>query len=264
MVFFSQTHSLFKKKCTTFAVDKQYSTIHIISSMTLHTIAHAHNGFSQKFGIPRQSRDTSAIETRIIFTPPYRVREALRGIEGYSHLWLLWGFSHNPQTDDTTQTWHPTVRPPRLGGNTRVGVFATRSPFRPNAIGLTCVRLLRVEDTPREGTTLVVAGADLLNGTPIYDIKPYLSFTDSHPDARNGFAEATKDYHLTVQIDPDKLRQALQDGCPWDAIRELLAQDPRPAYQDDPDRQYHLDYDHWAVTFTVNNTNVCVEKIVLF
>ncbi len=232
--------------------------------MTLHTIAHAHNGFSQKFGIPRQSRDTSTIETRIIFTPPYRVREALRGIEGYSHLWLLWGFSCNRQTDDTTQTWHPTVRPPRLGGNARMGVFSTRSPFRPNPIGLTCVRLLRVEDTPRKGTTLVVAGADLLNGTPIYDIKPYLSFTDSHPDAHNGFAEATKDYRLTVQIDPDTLRRAQQDGCPWNAICELLAQDPRPAYQDDPNRQYHLDYDHWTVTFTVINTNVCVEKIVPF
>ena len=228
--------------------------------MPLQIIAHARNAFADKFGIPRQSRDDSCIETRIVFTPAYRVREALRGIEGYSHLWLLWGFDRVAAAG-SDDAWRPTVRPPRLGGNTRMGVFATRSPFRPNPIGLTCVRLLRVEDTPRDGTTLVVAGADLLNDTPIYDIKPYLSFTDSHPDARNGFAEATKDYHLTVQIDPDKLRQALQDGCPWDAICELLAQDPRPAYQNDPLRTYHIEYARWTVAFKVDSSIVCVENI---
>ena len=154
--------------------------------MQLQVIAHARNGFSQKFGIPRQSREESCIETRIIFTPAYRVREALRGIDEYSYLWLLWGFhetwsANNVQrkkrTNDTGLNWSPTVRPPRLGGNKRMGIFATRSPFRPNPIGLTSVRLLRVEETKNEGVVLVVSGADLLDGTPIYDIKPYLSFS---------------------------------------------------------------------------------------
>lgn len=222
--------------------------------MNLQIIAHARNGFTQKFGIPRQSREDSCIETRIVFTPVYRVREALRGIEGYSHLWLLWGFNK-------ATIWHPTVRPPRLGGNIRMGVFATRSPFRPNPIGLTCVRLLRIEDTLHDGTILVVSGADILDNTPIYDIKPYLSFTDSHPDACNGFAEATKDYRLSVQIDSNLLSQATHAGCPWQAIEELLSQDPRPAYQDDPTRVYHLDYAGWAISFVVTNATVCVKNI---
>lgn len=228
--------------------------------MQLQTIAHARNAFADKFGIPRQSRDDSCIETRIVFTPAYRVREALRGIEGYSHLWLLWGFDRVAAATPAG-TWHPTVRPPRLGGNTRMGVFATRSPFRPNPIGLTCVRLLRVEDLPHEGTTLVVAGADLLDGTPVYDIKPYLSFTDSRPNACNGFADAAKDYRLAVQIDPVLLRQALRNGCPWDAICEILAQDPRPAYQHDPLRTYSILYAGWKVAFRVESATVCVGKL---
>ncbi len=229
--------------------------------MQLQVIAHARNGFTQKFGIPRQSREDSCIETRIVFTPSYRAREALRGIEGYSHLWLLWGFDQVGTDNAGTPAWHPTVRPPRLGGNTRMGVFATRSPFRPNPIGLTCVRLLRIEDTPHDGTILLVSGADLLDNTPIYDIKPYLSFSDSHPDARNGFAEATKDYRLPVSVPADLLEQATQAGCPWQAIEELLSQDPRPAYQDDPNRIYHLDYAGWAVSFIVINATVCVKNI---
>lgn len=233
--------------------------------MELQVIAHARNGFTQKFGIPRQSREDSCIETHIVFTPAYRAREALRGITDYSHLWLLWGFHLADTYSDTdnaiTPAWHPTVRPPRLGGNTRMGVFATRSPFRPNPIGLTCVRLLRIEDTTHYGTTLVVSGADLLDNTPIFDIKPYLSFTDSHPDARNGFAEATKDYRLPVSVPTDLLEQATHAGCPWQAVEELLSQDPRPAYQDDPTRIYHLDYAGWEVAFTVINATVCVKNI---
>ena len=237
--------------------------------MHLQVIAHAHNGFSQKFGIPRQSREDSCIETHIIFTPAYRVREALRGIEEYSHLWLLWGFSQCEQikderlkVKDAGLAWSPTVRPPRLGGNKRMGVFATRSPFRPNPIGLTSVRLLRVEETSNNGLVLVVSGADLLDGTPIYDIKPYLAFSDSHPEAKNGFAEATQDYHLEVHI-PEQLLQKVQpQGCPWDALKEILSQDPRPAYQNDPERVYHLDYDAWAVDFTAGNATVCVKNIV--
>lgn len=251
--------------------------------MQLQIIAHAHNGFSQKFGIPRQSRENSCIETHIIFTPTYRVREALRGIEEYSHLWLLWGFHKaNPRPENTKkseffresrhgkeeevdeamrQDWSPTVRPPRLGGNKRMGVFATRSPFRPNPIGLTSVKLLRIEKTSDQGLVLVVSGADLLDGTPIYDIKPYLAFSDSHPGAKSGFAEATQDYHIDVQISQVLLEEIQSNGCPWDAIKEILCQDPRPAYQDDPERVYHLDYANWAVDFLVDSATVCVKNI---
>ena len=225
--------------------------------MQLQVIAHARNGFSQKFGIPRQSRENSCIETHIIFAPAYRVREALRGIEDYSHLWILWGFHKaNKQL-----RWSPTVRPPRLGGNKRMGVFATRSPFRPNPIGLTSVRLLRVEETAENGLVLIVSGADLLDGTPIYDIKPYLTFSDCHPQAKSGFAEATQDYHLAVSIEADLLQSALRNHCPWEAIEEILSQDPRPAYQHDPERIYHMDYDGWAVDFTVNSATVCIKNI---
>lgn len=235
--------------------------------MQLQVIAHAHNGFSQKFGIPRQSRENSCIETHIIFAPAYRVREALRGIEEYSHLWLLWGFSQCEEgkgerlKDKGRDGWSPTVRPPRLGGNKRMGVFATRSPFRPNPIGLTSVKLLRVEETANDGLVLVVSGADLMDGTPIYDIKPYLAFSDSHPDAKNGFAEATKDYHLEVEIDDGLLQDVLRNGCSWDAIYEILTQDPRPAYQSDPNRVYHLDFECWAVDFVVNGATVCVKDL---
>ena len=229
--------------------------------MELHVIAHAQNGFSQKFGIPRQSREDSVIETRIVFTPAYRVREALRGIEEYSHLWLLWGFSQCEKVKGE-DSWSPTVRPPRLGGNKRMGVFATRSPFRPNPIGLTSVKLLRIEDTAQDGLVLVVTGADLLDGTPIYDIKPYLTFSDCHPDAKNGFAETTKDYHLQVSIDPALKQHILEQGCPWEALYEILSQDPRPAYQNDPERIYHLDYANWSIDFVVNNATVCIKKCV--
>ena len=240
--------------------------------MELKVIAHAKNGFSDKFGIPRQSREESAIETRIVFEPTYAVREALRGIEDFSHLWLLWGFS-KVQRDDVQGTkdglsWSPTVRPPRLGGNKRVGVFATRSPYRPNPIGLTSVRLLRVEE--HNGVLeLVVAGADLLDGTPIYDIKPYLSYSDSHPDAKNGFAEETKDRRLAVdwsvfeasqEQDRIRITSGLTESFKRD-INEILSQDPRPAYQDDPDREYKLDYDGYNVTFCAKNATIFIKNI---
>lgn len=226
--------------------------------MKLQIIARAHNGFSQKFGIPRQSREESVIETRIVFEPEFRVREALRGIEEFSHLWLLWGFHEavrrvGDESDISCSDWSPTVRPPRLGGNKRVGVFATRSPFRPNSIGLTSVKLLRVEEANDFGVILVVSGADVLDGTPIYDIKPYIAFSDSHPEAKSGFAELTQDYRLQVRINEELLVQTLREGCPWDAIREILSQDPRPAYQSDPQRVYHLDYDGWEVDFVVED-----------
>lgn len=236
--------------------------------MNITPVAIARNGFTDKFGIPRQSREESCIETRIVFEPDFRVREALRGIEGYSHLWLIWGFSrcaiHNAQSatgTGETPDWSPTVRPPRLGGNVRMGVFATRSPFRPNALGLSSVRLLRIEDTTWDGLVLVVSGADLLDGTPIYDIKPYLSYSDAHPEARNGFGETTRNYHLAVDVSTDVLESALAQGCPWQALQEILSQDPRPAYQHDPMRVYHLDYAGWTVAFRVENDILRVETL---
>ena len=225
-----------------------------MNDLKLTMIARARNGFTDKFGIPRQPRTASCIETRIVFEPAFRVRESLRGIEGFSHLWLLWGFSANRNTGES---WSPTVRPPRLGGNTRMGVFATRSPYRPNPVGLSSVRLLRIEESREEGLVLVVAGADLLDGTPIYDIKPYLSFSDAHPDARDGFAGATKDYCLRVEWDkgislPEDAQRALQ---------EILEQDPRPAYQDDPDREYKLDYARRRITFRVSGDVLHVLRV---
>lgn len=212
--------------------------------MELKVIAYARNGHTDKFGIPRQSRDESPILTRIVFEPEYRIAETLRGIEGYSHLWLIWGFN--------TTEWSPTVRPPRLGGNKRMGVFATRSPFRPNPIGLSSVKLIGIENGD-----LIVSGADVLDGTPIYDIKPYLSFSDSHENAQNGFAEVHKDTRLEVEWNGHL-------GLPADtleAITYILAQDPRPGYQDDPEREYKMDYAGYTVTFCVNMQEVIVKKI---
>ena len=250
--------------------------------MTLKVIAYARNGHTDKFGIPRQSREESPIVTRIVFEPEYRVAEALRGIEGYSHLWLIWGFSRSFSSHTSSSTawhevlgdarspqkleisgdpnkleWSPTVRPPRLGGNKRMGVFATRSPFRPNPIGLSSVRLIGIQHSDvSHQLELIVSGADVLDGTPIYDIKPYLSFSDSHEDAKNGFAEDSKAYRLEVIGDRDSVPESV-----WRDLEYILSQDPRPGYQDDPDREYKMDYAGWTVTFTVKVPNVFVKKI---
>ena len=211
--------------------------------MELKVIAYARNGHTDKFGIPRQSRDESPIRTRIVFEPEYRMQEALRGIEDFSHLWLLWGFSEvESQKSKVESDWSPTVRPPRLGGNKRMGVFATRSPFRPNPIGLTSVRLLQVAYGE-----LIVSGADLMDGTPIYDIKPYLSYSDCHDDAQDGFADAHRDDRLDVSL----LRE----------LAYILEQDPRPGYQDDPEREYRMDYAGYKVTFTVADRKVHIVRI---
>ena len=227
--------------------------------MTLKVIAYARNGHTDKFGIPRQSREESPIVTRIVFEPEYRVAEALRGIEGYSHLWLIWGFSEveSRKSKVESDSWSPTVRPPRLGGNKRMGVFATRSPFRPNPIGLSSVRLIGIQHSDvSHQLELIVSGADVLDGTPIYDIKPYLSFSDSHEDAKNGFAEESKGYRLEVIGDRDSVPESV-----WRDLEYILSQDPRPGYQDDPDREYKMDYAGWTVTFTVKVPNVFVKKI---
>ena len=235
--------------------------------MTLKVIAYARNGHSDKFGIPRQSREESPILTRIVFEPEYSVPEALRGIEGYSHLWLLWGFSE-VQKDKEESDWSPTVRPPRLGGNKRMGVFATRSPFRPNPIGMSSVRNLTPTSSSREGVyigesgrpELIVSGADLLDGTPIYDIKPYLSFSDCHPEAENGFAEDTKDYRLDVDW-TEAGESIAADAKLKEDLTYILSQDPRPAYQDDPTREYKLDYAGYTVTFTVDGSTAHVRGL---
>ncbi len=225
------------------------------SSLLLRPVAHIETDFPDKFGVPRQSGRVPELTGRIVFEPEFRVPEALRGIEDCDYLWLLFDFSLAHRAD-----WSPTVRPPRLGGNRRVGVFATRSPFRPNPIGLSSVRLLRVEHTETEGAVLIVAGADLVSGTPIFDIKPYLPFTDAHPDARCGFAEAAESYRLTVECEETIL--APIPGEKRTALLECLAQDPRPAYQDDPERIYRMRFDRWEVGFTVSDGTLAVREIV--
>ncbi|MBO4539653.1 MAG: tRNA (N6-threonylcarbamoyladenosine(37)-N6)-methyltransferase TrmO [Clostridia bacterium] len=218
-------------------------------------IARIRNGYSGKFGIPRQSGLDGDDLSEIVFEKPYRQPAALKGIEGFSHLWLLWYFSEGKDKE----TWTPTVRPPRLGGNTRVGVFATRSPNRPNRIGLSCVKLDGVKDTEKDGLVLLVRGADLMNGTPIFDIKPYLSFCDSYPDAKNGFAEAVKDKKLTV-TDPQKLTDALPKE-ERDVIVSILEQDPRPSYHNAPDRIYSFEKSGYKIRFSTDGKTLVINEL---
>ena len=208
-------------------------------------IAHIENDFSTKFGIPRQSGLVNSLRSRIVFAPEYRNPDAFRGLEDFSHVWLSWEFSQAVR-----QKWSPTVRPPRLGGNTRMGVFATRSPFRPNPVGLSAVQLEEVVLHGADAPYLVVSGADLMNGTPIYDIKPYLPHIDSHPDARGGFAVPAAEHRLKVVFPEqwlEKVPEQLRDG-----LTEVLAQDPRPSYQHDPERIYGFGFARLEVKFTVD------------
>ncbi len=219
----------------------------------LEIIAHIYTDFGEKFGIPRQSGLVDTLRGTIVFEPEYRNRDAVRGLEDFSHIWLIWQFS-----EAIRDTWSPTVRPPRLGGNQRVGVFATRSPFRPNPIGLSSVRLCGVDlDTP-DGPVLHVTGCDLMDGTPIYDIKPYLAFTDSHPDAVGGFADAVTGEKLTVSL-PENLPPEMDDEQ-IQGLRDLLAQDPRPAYHDDPERRYGLKFAGFEFFFRVEGDHLTVEE----
>lgn len=216
---------------------------------TMKIIAHIHTDFPEKFAIPRQSGLADTVG-RIVFEPEYAVAEALRGIEEYSHLWLIWEFSEAKR-----DKWSPTVRPPRLGGNKRVGVFATRSPFRPNPIGLSSVELIGIENT-NKGQVLLVKGADMMDGTPIYDIKPYLSFTDSHPEAKNGFAEDKASYCLEVDF-PENLRCEL-DSASVREIISIISQDPRPAYIEDSGRVYGFSYKGIELKFRVEGKRAIV------
>ena len=217
-------------------------------------IAIIHTDFPTKFGIPRQSGIVKALKGRIIFEPEYRNADSVRGLEGYSYIWLIWEFS-----ESLREGWSPTVRPPRLGGNTRMGVFATRSPFRPNPLGLSSVKLEGIELHNELGPVITVSGADLMDGTPVYDIKPYIPFTDSHPDAAGGFSDDTKDYMLEVDFPKELIEEVPND------IREgllgVLAQDPRPAYQKNPDRIYGLEFAGLEIRFTVEGKRLSVCQV---
>ena len=222
-----------------------------MDTVNIQVIARMHSDFATKFGIPRQSGLVETLRSTIVFEPEFRNSDALRGIEDFSHLWLIWQFS-----EAVRQGWSPTVRPPRLGGNTRMGVFATRSPFRPNNLGLSSVRLLGVEQTREFGTVLHVGGADLMDGTPIFDIKPYLAYADSYPDAAGGFTGGDAGAVLTVDFPPELLAQF--DSGQRHGLLSALAADPRPRYQDDPDRVYGMAYAGKNVRFTVQDGTVRV------
>lgn len=217
-------------------------------------IAKIYTEFDEKFGIPRQSGIVDETVGRIVFEPEYRNDDALRGIEGYSHLWVIWMFSKAKR-----EVWQPTVRPPRLGGNRRMGVFATRSPYRPNPIGLSSVRLLGVEHTENEGTVLIVSGADILSGTPIFDLKPYLKYTDSHPDAKGGFADEVKDYKIEVDFAEDARRSLSEEEMK--KLAAILEQDPRPSYKAEDERSYGMKYCGKEVTFKYENGKLLVTNI---
>lgn len=219
--------------------------------MSMKIIAYMETDFPEKFGLPRQSGLVPELTGRIVFETEYRNKAALKGLEGFSHLWLLWQFEGVER-----ETWSPTVRPPRLGGNERVGVFATRSPFRPNPIGMSCVKLERIEDTRDVGTVLVVSGVDLRDKTPIYDIKPYLAYADSHPEAVDGFAADTKEYALQVDF-PKELLDRLPSEKQNGAIG-VLRQDPRPSYQKDADRIYGMTYAGYQIRFRVSQNQLTV------
>lgn len=223
-------------------------------------IAHFHSAFPTKFGIPRQSGIVAELRGRIVFEPPYRNMDALRGLDGFDYLWILWEFSANKSREERGATsWQPTVRPPLLGGNTQMGVFATRSPYRPNPIGLSSVRIERIELSLTEGPVIHVLGADLMDGTPIYDIKPYVTYADCHPDARSGFVDERRWQELAV-VFPLHL-QALIKPESLEALTRVLALDPRPQYQDNPEKVYGMPYEGYDIRFTVADGTLTVVDI---
>ena len=216
-------------------------------------VAHIESDFPEKFGIPRQALVVDELRARVVFDGEYRNDEALRGLEGFSHIWLIWHFSAADR-----EGWSPTVRPPRLGGNARMGVFATRSPFRPNALGLSCVRLLGLEKLAGKGTTLLVAGADLMDGTPIFDVKPYIPYADAHPEAAGGFApDAGRT--LSLFFAPGQEEKVPEEKRA--ALRGVLANDPRPRYQDDPGRVYAMSFAGLNVRFRADGENLTVTEV---
>lgn len=225
-----------------------------MQSHSLQVIARIESSFPAKFGVPRQSGLVPELSARVVFEPAFRNPDALRGLDGFSHLWLIWQFSEAVRSN-----WSPTVRPPRLGGNARMGVFATRSPFRPNPLGLSCVELLSIQYTGKDAPALTVGGADLVHGTPIYDIKPYLAYADARPEARCGFASSPSE-PLRVVISPEAEAKIPPDTLP--ALRGVLAQDPRPHYQNDPERVYGMAFDRLDVRFRVVNRVLTVTDVL--
>ncbi len=225
-----------------------------METVEMKIIARMKSDFPTKFGIPRQSGLVEQLCSTIIFEPEYRNADALRGIGEFSHLWLIWQFS-----EAVRQEWSPTVRPPRLGGNTRMGVFATRSPFRPNAVGLSSVRLLGVEQTKEHGTVLHVGGADLMDGTPIFDIKPYIPYADIHADATGGFTASADDYLLDVDFPAELLEMIPEEKRP--ALMGVLSHDPRPSYQKDTDRVYGLSFGGFDIRFVVEDEHLTVKAV---
>ncbi len=225
-----------------------------MDTVTMQIIAHMKSDFPTKFGIPRQSGLVESLRSTIVFEPAFRNADALRGIEDFSHLWIIWQFS-----EAIRQDWSPTVRPPRLGGNTRLGVFATRSPFRPNSIGLSSVRLLGVEHTETCGTVLHVAGADLMNGTPIFDIKPYIPYGDCHPEAIGGFTDTADDFLLAVDFPAHLLELLPQEKR--EAAVGVLSHDPRPSYQRTPERIYGLSFAGFNIRFQVDGDTLHVKEV---
>lgn len=217
-------------------------------------IAYIYTDFKTKFGLPRQSGLVKEITGKIVFEKEYSIAEAFKGLEDFSHIWILWEFSQAKK-----ETWKPTVRPPLLGGNKRMGVFATRSPFRPNSIGLSCVKLDRIDYDKNLGTVLHVSGCDLMNGTPIYDIKPYLPYCDSVPDAVGGFTETLGERKLQVNISEEFLGRVPEDKR--EELLGVLQGDPRPSYQDDPEREYGFTFADFEVSFRVDKKNLTVTKI---
>lgn len=222
--------------------------------MEIRPIAHIRTDYNEKFGIPRQSGLVPSALGKIIFLPEFRNPDALRGLEQYTHLWLLWEFSETIRSE-----WTPTVRPPRLGGNKRMGVFATRSPFRPNPIGLSCVKLEKITNDDKYGDIIIVSGVDIMDRTPIYDIKPYLPYVDSHPEASDGFALAQKEGTLTVNIS-DKIKSVIPSNK-LQVLIDTLSQDPRPQYQNSPDRVYTMSYAGMDVSFTIEDKTLTVLRI---
>ena len=221
----------------------------------LKTIGHVRSDFPEKFGIPRQAGIVDALEAAIIFEPEYRREEALRGLDGFSHIWVIWQFS-----EAVRDSWSPTVRPPRLGGNARMGVFATRSPFRPNALGLSCVRLLGIGHGANCGAYLRIAGADMMDGTPVYDVKPYIPYGDCHPDATGGFTDTAGDFLLNVSFPPALLSLLPEDKR--DAAIGVLSHDPRPSYQRSPERVYGLSFAGYDIRFTMEENTLTVREVL--
>ena len=224
--------------------------------MEIKPIAYIHTEFSEKFGIPRQSGLATGLRGRIVFEPEYRNPDALRGLEGFSHIWLIWAFSANRGN----RVWQPTVRPPRLGGNQHMGVFATRSPFRPNPLGLSCVEVEKVCLEDPDGPVISVRGADLMDGTPIYDIKPYIRYSDSHPDSVCGYVDSLEEKCLDVYVS-DSLSSEISDSMLLKTLKEVLSLDPRPSYHDDPDREYGMSLAGFNVRFIVSGTLLTVISI---